>query len=156
MQQNLSSDLIDMLKDNQKRIEEDNKYLKDQMDTNRRLFTEKELIWSKELMELKKTFDTKLGVNASKQSFNNYEDSRTDHRETLRRSSHDMQTPEKYTNENDINDINTMGRSDYITLHHPESASSKRSDTQSNMSRGAFDHFIKESNVMKDSLLKHM
>lgn len=156
MQQSLSSDLVEMLKDNQKRIEEDNKYLKEQIDIQKRLFKEKEIIWSKELMELKRTFEVKLGINSSKSSYQNYEDSRVDQRQTLRMSSPEMRTPDKFQNENDINHTNTLGRSDYITLHHPDSASSKRSDLQSSTSRGAFDQFIKESIVMKDSLLKHM
>ena len=38
---------------------------------------------------------------------------------------------------------------DYVTLHHQESSSK-----DSTSSRGIFDNFMKESNLIKDSLFK--
>ena len=52
MQQKISTELIQIIQDNHKRIEEDNKYLKDTIN----LYKEKEIVWQTELRNLQDKF----------------------------------------------------------------------------------------------------
>ena len=128
-QLSLSKDLVEMLKENQRRVEEDNKYLKDQLDSQNRLFAEKEVIWSRELKNFKKIFKAKIGYssNFSQSSDQNFEENS----KTMHRSSPLLHTPEKNEKENNVNHTITINKSDFVTLHHPESASSRYSPSVS-------------------------
>jgi hypothetical protein len=145
-QQKMSEDLLQMLKESHRRIEEDNKYLKECIGLQKDLFAEKEQVWSSELLALKQKFAGGGTLNKLFKREVNY----VEFGKTCKRRE---ETPER--KENDGRGMNFADNSEYVTLHHQESASSRESVSRSNLSRGAFDHFIKESNVMKDSLLKH-
>ncbi|CAI2371193.1 unnamed protein product [Moneuplotes crassus] len=147
-QQSLSKEAFEMLKESNRRIEEDNKYLKELIDNQKRQYEEKEIVWSRELMTLKKLFDTQRGFGSQKSHFSEQEADT----QSLQRNSPLLNTPERVNKENNVNQTNTVGRSDYVTLHHPESVSSKHSEV--NMSRQAFDNFINGSEIMKNEILK--
>eukprot|EP00343_Euplotes_focardii_P006042 CAMPEP_0205811598 /NCGR_PEP_ID=MMETSP0205-20121125/15832_1 /ASSEMBLY_ACC=CAM_ASM_000278 /TAXON_ID=36767 /ORGANISM="Euplotes focardii, Strain TN1" /LENGTH=136 /DNA_ID=CAMNT_0053090997 /DNA_START=127 /DNA_END=534 /DNA_ORIENTATION=+ len=136
----MSKDLVDMLKENQRRVEEDNKYLKQHIDIQHKNSLEKELIWSQELNQLKHTFETKLGIEVNRSQMDSQE--WEDNSRTMKRNSpsHEspLLTPKKDDKENVVNQTNTMGRSDYYTLNHPDSVSSRQSHN-SNTSKQAFE-----------------
>lgn len=129
-QQSISQEAFEMLKENHnflkennQVLQEDNKYLKQMIDDRCQEFQEKELIWSRELMNLKKTFEGQTFVSQSQtQSIRDAEV------KTLQRNSPLLGTPEKVHKENVINESNSVGRNEYVTLHQPESVTSKHSE----------------------------
>ena len=128
-QMGFSKELMEIIKENQRRIEEDNKYLKEQLDQQSKYLQEKELIWSRELMTVKRKSEEAIGIqtNKSRMTENDYEgDSKT-----FKRNSPILHTPKRKEKENICNESNTMGRSDFITLHQPESVSSRHSNSVS-------------------------
>lgn len=156
LQQRLSADLVDMLKSSYRLLEEDNKQLKETikvMDDNHKM---ERIVWEDELHSLKQVLlDKKQGLQVSSSYRNNRMDME-DIKQTIRRGADTPESNRSRVDENDSNHHNTAHRDEYMMFNHPDSVSSKSSMQRSNLSRGTFDTFIKESNVMKESLLKHI
>jgi len=156
LQQNLSTDLVRMLQENQKRVEDDNKYLKDWIKLQKELFAEKEQVWGTELSKLQTFFNEfKNSGSSSNRQSNSYKHV-DGNSQSIRKAMIEPRTPDQHTNENDHSEHNSMSKAEYMSMRHPETSSGGSSVSRTNLGRSGLDHMFRESNLMKDSLLKQI
>lgn len=107
------------------------------------MFEEKQIVWETELKSLKEKFiDYSIHHSEVKMRKSDYYNQILAESKTNNQFKASIVSGYSQSYNNEENEIN-MGneKPDYLTLHHPDSASSKNSEIRQNLSRTAFNNF---------------